>query len=212
MRRTVTFAKNHQSSCLLGHTLNCRIAQYSIVGVFERGMASNHDDLARLASFFGGEEAINVVKALYAAGTTTDDVVANQANVRLNTARKILYKLYDHALVTCTRSRDETTGWFIYHWKLQPDQLDAFVRSRKKKALEKMRTRLEYEKGHSFFMCKGCLTVRVTFEEAMESAFRCSGCNGQLVSEDNSRTVQVLEDLSRKLESELQERPAAFAP
>jgi transcription initiation factor TFIIE subunit alpha len=110
------------------------------------------------------------------------------------------------------RSRDEKTGWFIYHWKLQPDQLDAFVRSRKKKALEKMRSRLEYEKGHSFFMCKGCLTVRVTFEEAMESAFRCSSCNGSLISEDNSRTVQVLEDLSRKLESELQERPAAFAP
>src|SRR6266436_6077701 len=175
-------------------------------------MGNHHDDLARLASFFGGEEAINVVKALAQAGTTTDDVIATQANVRLNTARKVLYKLYDHALVTCQRSRDEKTGWFIYHWKLQPDQLDAFVRSRKKKALEKMRTRLEYERGHSFFMCKGCLTVRVTFEEAMESAFRCSSCNGQLISEDNSRTLQVLEDLSRKLESELQERPAAFHP
>src|SRR5256712_8407094 len=98
------------------------------------------------------------------------------------------------------------------HWKLQPGELDGFGRSRKKKALEKMRSRLEYEKGHSFFMCKGCLTVRVTFEEAMESAFRCSSCNGQLISEDNTRTVQVLEDLSKKIESELQERPAAFAP
>ena len=173
-------------------------------------MGSHHDDLARLASFFGGEEAINVVKALSMAGTTTDDVIATQANVRLNTARKVLYKLYDHALVTCVRSRDEKTGWFIYHWKLQPDQLDAFVRSRKKKALEQMRTRLEFEKGHSFFMCKGCLQVRVTFEEAMESAFRCSGCNGQLISDDNAKTIQVLEDLSRKLESELSERPAAF--
>ncbi len=173
-------------------------------------MGSNNDDLARLASFFGGEEAINVVRALAQAGTTTDDVIATQANVRLNTARKVLYKLYDHALVTCTRSRDEKTGWFIYHWKLQPDQLDAFVRSRKKKALEKLRTRLEYERGHSFFMCKGCLQVRVTFEDAMESAFRCSGCNDQLISEDNSMTIQVLEDLSRKLQSELSEHPTAF--
>ena len=171
-------------------------------------MASNHDDLARLASFFGGEEAINVVRTLAQAGTTTDDVIATQANVRLNTARRILYKLYDHALVTCTRSRDETTGWFIYHWKLQPDQLDAFVRSRKKKALEKLRKRVEYEKGHSFFMCKGCLTIRVTFEEAMESAFRCSGCNGQLVSEDNGKIVQVLEDSARRLESDLSEPPS----
>ncbi|OLD01044.1 hypothetical protein AUG19_06835 [archaeon 13_1_20CM_2_54_9] len=167
---------------------------------------ANHDDLARLASFFGGEEAINVVKALAQAGTTTDDVIATQANVRLNTARRILYKLYDHALVTCTRSRDETTGWFIYHWKLQPDQLDTFVRSRKKKALEKIRTRLDYEKDHSFFMCKACLTIRVTFEDAMESAFRCSGCNGQLISEDNSKTIQVLEESARRLESELSEQ------
>jgi len=171
-------------------------------------MASNHDDLARLASFFGGEEAINVVRTLAQAGTTTDDVIATQANVRLNTARRILYKLYDHALVTCTRSRDETTGWFIYHWKLQPDQLDAFVRSRKKKALEKLRKRVEYEKGHSFFMCKGCLTIRVTFEEAMESAFRCSGCNGQLINEDNGKIVQVLEDSARRLESDLSEPPS----
>ncbi len=173
-------------------------------------MASNHHDLARLAGFFGGEEAISVVRALAQAGTTTDDVVATQANVRLNTARRILYKLYDHALVTCTRTRDENTGWFIYHWKLQPDQLDAFVRSRKKKALEKLRQRLEYEKSHSFFMCKGCLAVRMTFEEAMESAFRCTGCNGQLISDDNNKTVQVLEDSARKLEAELSEQPVAF--
>ncbi len=173
-------------------------------------MGNHHDDLARLASFFGGEEAISVVRALAQAGTTTDDVIATQANVRLNTARKVLYKLYDHALVTCQRSRDEKTGWFIYHWKLQPDQLDAFVRSRKKKALETLRTRLEFEKGHSFFMCKECLNVRVTFEDAMESAFRCSGCNGQMVSDDNRKTIQLLEDLSRKLESELSDRPAAF--
>ncbi len=174
-------------------------------------MPGNNDDLARLASFFGGEEAISVVRALAQAGTTTDDVIATQANVRLNTARRVLYKLYDHALVTVVRSRDEKTGWFIYHWKLQPDQLDAFVRSRKKKALEKIRQRLEFEKAHSFFMCKGCLTIRVTFEEAMESAFRCGGCSDQLISEDNSKTIEVLEDSARKLEFELAERPVAFS-
>src|SRR5216684_5544776 len=193
-----------------GNTLNWRSAQYRVYRGLSEIMGNHHDDLARLASFFGGEEAINVVRALALAGTTTDDVIATQANVRLNTARKVLYKLYNHALVSCVRSRDEKTGWFIYHWKLQPDQLDAFVRSRKKKAVEQLRTRLEYEKGHSFFMCKGCLQVRVTFEDAMESAFRCSGCNGQLIGDDNSKTIQVLEDLSRKLESELSERPSAF--
>src|SRR5947208_16794298 len=73
-----------------------------------------------------------------------------------------------------------------------------------------LRTRLEFEKGHSFFMCKECLNVRVTFEDAMEPAFRGSGCNGQMVSDDNRKTIQLLEDLSRKLESELSDRPAAL--
>ena len=176
-------------------------------------MASNdsgNHDLVRLASFFGGEEAINVVRALAQAGVTTDDVIATTANVRLNTARKVLYKLYDHALVTCTKSRDEKTGWYIYHWKLQPDQLDAFVRSRKKKVLEKLRTRLDYEKTHSFFMCKGCTKGRVTFEEAMESAFHCGACNGSMVSDDNTKTIQVLEDVTQKLSAELAEPPSYF--
>ncbi len=171
--------------------------------------SSNHD-LVRLASFFGGEEAINVVRALTQAGTTTDDVIATTANVRLNTARKVLYKLYDHALVTCTKSRDEKTGWYIYHWKLQPDQLDAFVRSRKRKVLEKLRVRLDYERTHSFFLCKNCLAGRVTFEDAMESAFRCVGCNGSLISDDNTKTVQILEDVTQKLASELAEQPSYF--
>src|SRR2546427_10654542 len=98
----------------------------------------------------------------------------------------------------------------MYHWNLQQEQLDVFVRSRKKKPLETLRTRLEIEKGHSFFMCKERLNVRVTFEHTMESAFRCSGCNGQMVSDDNRKTIQLLEDLSHKLESELSDRPAAF--
>ncbi len=81
------------------------------------------------------------------------------------------------------------------------------MRSIKKKALEKLRERFEYEKGHSFFMCPECENVRVTFEEAMESAFRCSGCNGQLTNEDNGKIIQVLEDSARRLESDLSEPP-----
>src|SRR5258708_20263639 len=114
-------------------------------------MGSNHDDLARLASFFGGQEALSVVQALSDAGTTTDDIIAVNANVKLNAARRVLYKLYNHALVTVVRSRDEKTGWFIYHWKLQPDQLDPFVRSRKKKPLENIRTPLQYQKAQTSF-------------------------------------------------------------
>src|SRR2546421_8816324 len=106
-------------------------------------MGSNHDDLARLASFFGGQEALSVVQALSDAGTTTDDIIAVNANVKLNGAPRVLYKLYNHALVTVVRSRDEKTRWVIYHWNLQTDKLDAFLPITSTKTLKQMWSRLE---------------------------------------------------------------------
>jgi transcription initiation factor TFIIE subunit alpha len=167
------------------------------------------EELIKVANLFGGEEAVIVVNSLKAIGEGTDETITNDCKtrfnkeLRLNTVRKILYKLYDHGLVSCTRVRDEKTGWFIFYWRLQPDQLDAFIRSRKKRALDKLKTRLEFERGHSFFTCKKDPDVRVTFEEAMESSFKCAKCGNQLESSDNADMVTVLEQRIEQLELEL---------
>jgi transcription initiation factor TFIIE subunit alpha len=167
------------------------------------------EELVKVANLFGGEEAVTVVESLKAIGEGTDETITNDCKtrfnkeIRLNTVRKILYKLYDHGLVSCTRVRDEKTGWFIFYWRLQPDQLDAFIRSRKKRALDKLKTRLQFEREHSFFTCKTDPDVRVTFEEAMESSFACAKCGNQLQSSDNSDMIMVLEDKIGQLEAEL---------
>lgn len=146
---------------------------------------------------------MTVVKSLKKLGEATDEIIANDCGIRLNTVRKVLYKLYDHGLVSCTRVRDEKTGWFIFYWRLQPDQLDAFIRSRKKRVLDKLRTRLDFERNHSFFICKTDPEVRVTFEEAMETSFKCGKCGNQLDSADNTELVSGLEARIEKLEAEL---------
>jgi len=165
------------------------------------------EELIKVANLFGGEEAVAVVKSLKKIGEATDEIIANdlktEKEIRLNSVRKILYKLYDHGLVSCTRVRDEKTGWFIFYWRLQPDQLDAFIRSRKKRALDKLKTRLDFERDHTFFICKTDLDVRVTFEEAMESSFKCGKCGNQLESSENSDMVSVLESRIERLEAEL---------
>jgi transcription initiation factor TFIIE subunit alpha len=163
------------------------------------------EEFIKVASLFGGEDAVKVVKVLAKIKEGIDDAIATESAVRLNTVRKILYKLYDHALVSATRIRDDKTGWYIFYWKLQPDQLDAFIRSRKRRTLEKLKSRLEYERGHSFFICKKCPDVRITFEDAMESAFKCPRCGGQLTGIDNSTVINYLSDLISKLERELVE-------
>jgi transcription initiation factor TFIIE subunit alpha len=161
------------------------------------------EELIKVANLFGGEEAVTVVKSLKKLGEGTDETITNDCAVRLNTVRKVLYKLYDHGLVSCTRVRDEKTGWFIFYWRLQPDQLDAFIRSRKRRALDKLKIRLEYERNHTFFVCKTDSDVRITFEEAMESSFKCSKCGNQLDSQNNVDEVAVLESKIQRLEAEL---------
>ena len=167
------------------------------------------EELIKVANLFGSEEAVTVVKSLKAMAEGTDETITNDCKtrfnkeIRLNTVRKILYKLYDHGLVSCTRVRDEKTGWFIFYWRLQPDQIDAFIRSRKKRALEKLKQRLDYERNHSFFICKTDSSVRVTFEEAMEGSFKCQKCGSQLQSVENGDMITVLEAKIDRLEAEL---------
>jgi transcription initiation factor TFIIE subunit alpha len=168
-------------------------------------MAVLDEELMKVARLFGGDEAVTVVNILKKESEATDEMLANESTVRLNTVRKILYKLYDHGLVSCTRVRDEKTGWFIFYWKLQMDQLDAFIRSRKRRVLEKLKHKRDYETNHSFFICKKCGDVRVTFEEAMESSFRCSKCGGQLESSENAPVVEFLEKRIKQIEVELKQ-------
>lgn len=153
--------------------------------------------LVKVAEVLGQEEAIQVIYALKHAAEITDDQIATKTGIRLNSVRKILYRLYDHSLVSLRRSRDENTGWFIFHWKLQPDQLEGFILNQKKHVLEKLETRLSYENDHDFYYCgtPGCKVI--PFEEAMELLFHCPTCNKPMMHFDNGKMV---ESLSRKVE------------
>jgi transcription initiation factor TFIIE subunit alpha len=77
------------------------------------------------------------------------------------------------------------------------------IGSRKKRALDKLKTRLDYERNHTFFICKTDSDIRVTFEDAMETSFKCTKCGNQLESSENAEMVTVLESKIGRLEAEL---------
>jgi transcription initiation factor TFIIE subunit alpha len=170
-------------------------------------MLSTIDDatLTKVAEALGEEDAVRLIDILKNSDTITDDEIANKTGIRLNSVRKILYKLYDHSLVSLRRTRDPKTGWFIFHWKLQPDQLEGFILSQKRRVLEKLNTRLEYEKNHDFYYCytPGC--KRVPFEEAVELVFHCPTCGKPLMHYENGKIVQVLTRKVENLRKELGE-------
>jgi transcription initiation factor TFIIE subunit alpha len=170
-------------------------------------MLSLVDDetLIKVAEAFGNEEAVKIIDVLKEVGETTDDQIANQTGIRLNSVRKILYKLYDYSLVALRRSRDENTGWFIFHWRLQPDQLEGFILNQKRRVLEKLEIRLRYEETHDFYYCHTPGCKRIPFEEAMELVFRCPTCNKPLMHFDNGKIITVLTKKVEQLRKELGE-------
>lgn len=161
------------------------------------------DQIIEVARFFGGDEGVKIIQVLEKLGEATDETIATESGVKLSDVRKFLYKMYSHGLISAVRAKDEKKGWFIFYWRIQKDQLNAFIRDRKRKVLEKLKKRLEYEKFHEFFICEKCPNVRVSFEEAMESAFRCLNCGEQLKNVDNSKIIEFLTKKINQLEEEL---------
>ena len=163
------------------------------------------ETLVKVAEAFGSEEAVRIIDVLKKVDETTDDQIATQTGIRLNSVRKILYKLYDHSLVALRRSRDHNTGWFIFHWRLQPDQLEGFILNQKRRVLEKLETRLRYEENHDFYYCYTLGCKRIPFEEAMEIVFRCPTCDKPLMHFDNGKIVSALTKKVEQLRKELSE-------
>jgi len=170
-------------------------------------MLSTIDDatLMKVATALGEEDAVKLIEILKNSGEITDDEIANKTAIRLNLVRKILYKLYDHSLVSLRRTRDPKTGWFIFHWRLQPDQLEGYILSQKRRVLEKLSVRLEYEKNHDFYFCNTPGCKRVPFEEAVELVFHCSTCGKPLEHCANEALVEKLGTKVELLRKELGE-------
>jgi transcription initiation factor TFIIE subunit alpha len=170
-------------------------------------MLSTIDDatLMKVASSLGEEEAVKLIEHLKNLDEITDDEIATKTGIRLNSVRKILYKLYDHSLVSLRRTRDPKTGWFIFHWRLQPDQLEGFILSQKRRVLEKLNVRLEYESNHDFYYCNTPGCRRVTFEEAVEAVFHCNACGKPLAHSENGRMIEKLAGKVEQLRKELGE-------
>jgi len=150
-----------------------------------------------------GEEAVKIIEILKGVEETTDEEIAAKTTIRLNDVRKILYKLYERSLITLRQTRDKSTGWFIFHWRLQPDQFEGFILNQKRRVLEKLEVRLEYEKTHDFYYCytPGCR--RIPFEEAVELVFRCPTCNKPLKHFENGQIIKTLTEKVEQLRKEL---------
>ncbi len=166
----------------------------------------SNETLFKVAEVLGGREAVQIVDVLSKVEEITEEELVAKTGIKLNLVRKILYKLYDHSIVALRRTRNKNTGWFIFYWRLQSDQVEGFILNQKRSILEKLEARLEYERTHDFYYCytPGCR--RVPFEEAVELVFQCPICNKPLRHFDNERIINFLTKKIEELKKELNEQ------
>jgi transcription initiation factor TFIIE subunit alpha len=161
------------------------------------------DTIVSIARVLGGDQGIEIIKALKETPDITVEDISLKTNLQINDVRKLLYKFYNHSLVTSKRFRDKDTGWFIFQWRLQPELFEGYIQGMKQKILKKLEVRLEYEKSHEFYFCGNPTCQRITFEVAMETVFRCPNCDESLKRMNNSAAIEFLEQKVAELREEL---------
>ncbi len=170
----------------------------------KKSSKSSLNKISRLIEETFGKDALKVFITLYKSSVElTDDKIASAARLNINEVRRILYKLAEHNLVTSRRIRDKNTSYYIYFWRINHDNLNQALITRKKRVLEKLKNRLEYERNNQY-ICEKC-DKRYTFDEAYTYEFLCPDCGNMLEYIDNDKIIKNLQTLIENIERELNE-------
>ncbi|AOL16142.1 transcription factor [Sulfolobus sp. A20] len=167
-------------------------------------MVNVEELFTNLAKSLLGDDIVDVLEVLLRKGTEmTDEEIANTLNIKVNDVRKKLNLLEEQGFVSYRKTRDKDSGWYIYYWKPNIEQINEILLSRKRLILDKLRIRLEYERNNTFFICPQD-NARYSFEEAFENEFKCPKCGSQLSYYDSDKIKTFLEQKIRQIEEEIE--------
>jgi transcription initiation factor TFIIE subunit alpha len=138
-----------------------------------------------------GEEGINLIVKFPSEGEWSDEQLAAQTGINLNSVRHTLYTLYEKRLAEYRRIKNNETGWLTYLWHLRMDQVADVIREDLEEILEKLKARERFEEENDFYICKACGTL-ATFNQAIDVAFVCPSCDQPLEHFENEMLLKAL--------------------
>ena len=149
------------------------------------------DPFVKISAMIGGDEYLKVSRSLLKSEDATDEEIASSTGLRINMVRKVLYDLFGKGLITGVRVKDERKGWFVYRWRSRHDEVENFIEVQKKKVLERLQQRFDYENGSDFYHCGNGDCPRATFEESLDLDFKCSSCCRTMDIKKNERVRKL---------------------
>ncbi len=140
------------------------------------------------------KSSISIIECILK-GKTSDVDIAEETELKLNTVRKILYKLYNAGVASYQRSKHPETNWEIYNWKFDHEKVNDIICKKYEDLLREIEKSLKYEENNMFFACKAN-SHRYIFEKASEYNFACPKCGESLEYKDNASII--IELLNKK--------------
>ncbi len=159
------------------------------------------DAVAEVVRDVIGEDAVDITNYLYGKERISEFTIAEEVDYEIHTARYILYKMLENNLATFIRRKDRIKGWYICYWTLDLDRIARKQRELLDNQIVELEGRLENEQGSQFYMCSNTC-MRMTFPEAAENNYKCPECGEIMNTQDNSRTVEFLEQRIDELKEE----------
>src|SRR3989344_3355127 len=135
----------------------------------------------------------------------SENIVAQKLKLKINGARKLLYKLSSLGLVTYTKQKDpDKKWWYLYYWSLDKDKLKDIYLQYKKAQLVKKEQLLQEERKYTF-ECEHC-GKKYVYEDALENDFSCQECGNILTGTKPTEIILRLETEIANLYEEISRR------
>jgi len=117
----------------------------------------------------------------------------------------VLYDLFGKSLITGIRVKDERKGWFVYRWRSRREEVENFIENQKKKILDRLQQRLDYESSSDFYHCGNEDCPRTTFEDALEAMFKCPSCAKVLNLKKNEKAKKAFAKKIDEIRNDMQQ-------
>ncbi len=154
----------------------------------------NRKDAKLLLTNIAGKNGYKLFKHLVKKQKEINEFkLAEKVGVQINKTRSLLYKLYEHSLVSFSRERDKEKGWFIYSWKSHIPKLKEMLLEEKDKEIARLK-RIEME-AQQFFRCDSC-KKDYSYIQAMDATFFCPNCGDYLIAVE---TDDMQKEINKKV-------------
>ncbi|MHA2364437.1 MAG: hypothetical protein ACXAC7_10800 [Candidatus Hodarchaeales archaeon] len=140
-----------------------------------------------------GDDTVQVSEYLMENPEATDEEMAEDLDINIKIIRNSLFKLNEQSLARFRRIRNSDTGYFVYHWTLDPNKMRDMLNRRNNKIIDNLKQRILFEEDNLLYHCNNPECQPMTLEQAYTTNFVCRTCGQNTDQMDNSIRVEFLE-------------------